>query len=79
LAASAEFTSSDDGVPTVTVSDFDGGDYSLHPFIDEDSVILPGTGAGYAVRIQGDPEVLGRLGKALLSVSRNSKGDDDES
>jgi hypothetical protein len=80
LAAGAVLSNDASGFINVNVVDFDGGEFGLHPRIDDTGVVLvdPNRPGGYGIRIAGDPAVLDRLGKALLTVSRNAKGQSDE-
>lgn len=80
LAASADLQNNSAGYLTLTVRDFDGGDFQLTPMITEDAVILPdAVRPAYSLAITSpDPDVLERLGKALLTVARNARGGSSE-
>lgn len=79
LGASADLQNNDAGYITLTLRDFDGGPFGLHPYITDDAVILPDARRpSYGVAITGSPEVLDRFGKALLTVARNARNGGDD-
>lgn len=75
LNASADFKNHPHGYLVLDVRDGSGGDFDLHPKIDDTMIYLPSTEApGYRVAIAGEnPEVLERLGRAILTLARNQK------
>jgi hypothetical protein len=83
LAAAADFRNHPDGYLVMDLRESDGGDFELHPRVDEKMIYLPSTDApGYRVAIMGEnPDVLDRLGRALQALARSQRGadPDDES
>lgn len=81
LATSANLQNNSAGYITLTLQDFDGGEFGLVPHVTDDAIILPdATRPAYGIAITAaDPEVLERFGKACLTVARRAKGDTEES
>lgn len=80
LAVGAQLGNTPTGVLVANIVDYDGGDYELHPKIYDNGLILvdPSRPAAYGFQIQGTPEALGRLGRALLTVAKNKSDSSDE-
>lgn len=80
LAATAHLTNDSRGLISLVFDDWDGGDFDLHAKQDDTTIYLTDPqGTKYALAISGNnPEVLKRVGNALLALSRKQTGDDAE-
>ena len=65
----------------LTLQDWDGGHFDLHPRMTENALILPDAQRpAYSLQLDGDPAVLKRFANSILSLVRSMEDDssDDE-
>lgn len=74
----------DGNLNILTLSELsDGGEFDLHPFATETTpggarVYFPApTAPGYGVAVEGDLATLGRFARAILSLERAGKDEDE--
>ena len=79
-AVAAELLNHPAGYLVLKVLDWGGGEFELHPRVDDNALYLPSPEApGYRLAITGaSPEALERFGKALVSLARKQRNADDE-
>jgi hypothetical protein len=78
LKVGAVLGNSPQGILSLQVVPFDGGDFGLVAKRTDNGVVLvdPNRPASYGIEIAGDSESLKQLANALLAVARGNKSDD---
>lgn len=81
LAAGVALGNTPEGAIVANVINYGGGPFELQPRMDSDGVWLVDVNrpSGYGFKITGEPDALGRLGRALLTLERNADDNNEDS